>query len=175
VLAHTDRPVFVTEAGIDSSLAWDVKAKFIVEALRRLPARVRGVALFTLSLDPEWYAGTGERCTKLELIPCSRYALDVDEFGVLDPSFAGATGIGQCYRLTPEQAAALPTCGPPCIFTGTTPPPPRPRSVVQRASCQVGADGLPARPLPTSGHLGLPLALVHSSPRRRMTRRCPGP
>ena len=126
-------------------------------------------ALFTLSLDPEWYAGTGERCTKLELIPCSRYALDVDEFGVLDPSFAGATGIGQCYRLTPEQAATLPTCGPPCLITGTSPPPPRPRSANQRAPCQVGADGPPTDSAPISGIPSLPLAIAGPSPQRRTT------
>lgn len=167
VLAHTDRPVFVTEAGINSSLPWEVKAKFIVEALRRLPARVRGVALFTLSLDPEWYAGTNERCTKLDLIPCSRYALDVDEFGVLDPSFAGATSIGQCYRLTPEQAALLPSCAPPCLLTGTINAPPRPRSAVQRAPCQVGADDPRNQPSPTSDTPGLPVAFTDPSPRRR--------
>ncbi|MFN8538426.1 MAG: hypothetical protein U0232_13240 [Thermomicrobiales bacterium] len=165
VLAHTDRPVFVTEAGINSALSWEVKAKFYVEALRRLPARVRGVALFTLSLDPEWYAGESDRCTKFDLLPCSRYALDVDESGRLDPNFAGATGIGQCYRLTPEQAAGLSSCGPPCALGGGSPAPVRPRSAVQRLPCQVGADG-PSEPRPDPARRELAVRLA-VSPRRR--------
>ena len=148
VLAHTSSPVFITEAGIDSALPWAIKARFYVEALQRLPARVRGVALFTLSLDPEWYAGNGERCRKFYLAPCSRYALDVDEAGIVDANFAGSTGIGQCYRLSPEQTAATATCASPCTLDGNSPPPARPRSAVQRTACQVGADRPFEEPLP---------------------------
>lgn len=143
VLARTASPVFVTEAGIDSALSWPVKAKFYIEALQRLPARVRGVALFTLSLDPEWYAGGGARCRKLDLTPCSRYAIDVDEGGVVDANFAGSTAIGRCYRLSPAQAAAIGTCARSCPGLATVPD--RPRSAVQRTPCQVGA-GDPRNP-----------------------------
>ncbi len=149
-LARTDRPIFVTEAGIDSALPWSVKAKFYVEALERLPARVRGVAFFTLSLDPEWYAGSGTRCAKLDLSPCSRYAIDVNEAGVVDPNFAGATGIGQCYRRTLGQSGDTASCGQPC--TATAAGPPLPRSAVQRAACQVSAD----QPAPSNNPLAPP-------------------
>lgn len=167
VLAGTDRPVFVTEAGIDSALPWAIKAKFYAEALRRLPARVRGVALFTLSLDPEWYAGRGARCPKLDLTPCSRYALDVDEAGIVDATFAGATAIGRCARLAPAQAAADATCARPPCPAATPVAPPGPRSAVQRAPCTVGAERPPAAPGPPPPQLADFPPLAQQSGRSR--------
>ena len=154
VLARTDRPIFVTEAGVDSALPWASKAKFYVEALERLPARVRGVALFTLSLDPEWYAGGSARCPKLDLTPCSRYAIDVDEAGMVDPNFAGANGIGQCYRRSLGQPGDTSGCGQPCTTTSAAPP--LPRSAVQRASCRVSAN----QPFRQPGNADSPLSRV---------------
>lgn len=148
VLSRTDRPIFITEAGINSAMSWDLKAKYYVDAMYRLPARVRGFALFTLSLDPEWYAGDSDRCPKPEGFGCSRYALDVDEFGVVDASFAGANGIGQCYQIPPPAANSSPSpataaCWPPCRRATSAPPPRRPRSAVQRAPCEVEANTPP--------------------------------
>ena len=111
---------------------------------------MRGVAFFTLSLDPEWYAGSGTRCAKLDLSPCSRYAIDVNEAGVVDPNFAGATGIGQCYRRTLGQSGDTASCGQPC--TATAAGPPLPRSAVQRAACEVSAD----QPAPSNNPLAPP-------------------
>jgi hypothetical protein len=144
VLSRTDRPIFITEAGIDSAMSWELKAKYYVEAIHRMPARVRGFALFTLSLDPEWFAGSGERCSKPAGSNCSRYALDVDEWGRVDAGFAGASTIGQCYQRSPFADAANTTaaeaaCWPPCRADANTTPDRRPRSAVQRAACQVDA------------------------------------
>lgn len=169
-LARTASPIFVTEAGIDSAQPWAIKAKFYVEGLQRLPARVRGVALFTLSLDPEWYAGAGVRCQKFDLAPCSRYALDVDEAGVVDGNFAGATNIGQCYRLSPAQAATSAACARPCTLGSATAPPARPRSVVQRTPCEVGAsrpDDFPL-PAPPTPHQAVVARYGERRQRRRM-------
>jgi hypothetical protein len=146
VLSRTDRPIFITEAGIDSSMSWELKAKYYVEKIHRMPARVRGFALFTLSLDPEWYAGAGERCTKPAGSNCSRYALDVDEWGRVDAGFAGANAIGQCYQRSPfanaaNTAPADVTCWPPCRTDAGTTPDRRPRSAVQRAVCRIEASG----------------------------------
>jgi len=143
-LSRTDRPIFITEAGIDSSMSWELKAKYYVEAIHRMPARVRGFALFTLSLDPEWYAGGGERCTKPAGSNCSRYALDVDEGGRVDAGFAGASTIGRCYQHSPfadpaNTAPAGDACWPPCRTKANTAADRRPRSAVQRAVCQVDA------------------------------------
>ncbi len=143
-LSRTDRPIFITEAGIDSAMSWELKAKYYVEAIHRMPARVRGFALFTLSLDPEWYAGGGERCTKPAGSNCSRYALDVDEWGRVDAGFAGASTIGQCYQRSPfadpaNTAPAGIACWPPCRTDANTAADRRPRNAVQRAVCQVDA------------------------------------
>lgn len=99
VLSRTDRPIFVTEAGINSSLPWRAKSRYYVEAIARMPSRVRGFALFTLSRDPEWYAGTGPRCQEVPPRGCTRYAIDVNEFGRVDRSFAGAAALGGCAAL----------------------------------------------------------------------------
>lgn len=112
VLSRTDRPVFITEAGINSAMSWSIKAKLYLEALYRLPARVRGFAIFTLSLDPEWYAGAGAYCSKLDTGICGRYALDVDERGVVDEQFTGATDIGRCQHLPPGAAGGEPAPRP---------------------------------------------------------------
>ncbi len=144
VLSRTDRPIFITEAGINSAMSWALKAKYYVDAMYRLPARVRGFALFTLSLDPEWYAGDGDRCPKPNGVGCTRYALDVDERGVVDASFAGSNGIGQCYQLPPPRTdeSATPAsaaCWPPCLRASAPQPTNRPRSAVRRAPCAIDA------------------------------------
>lgn len=165
-LSRTDRPIFITEAGIDSPMSWELKARYYVEAMHRMPARVRGFALFTLSLDPEWYAGAGERCTKQAGSNCSRYALDVDEWGTVDAGFAGASAIGRCYQRSPFTLArdATPadgSCWPPCRRDASTPPARRPRNAVQRATCEIDASA-PRPPMPaesaTAGRAMLPPA-----------------
>ena len=113
-LSQTSLPIFITEAGINSAMRWDLKARYYLDAIYRLPARVRGFALFTLSLDPEWYAGAGGRCLRPHGLGCARYALDVDERGIVDPRFAGANTIGLCAQRGPGDAA----CAPPCAGSG---------------------------------------------------------
>ncbi|MGN6672570.1 MAG: hypothetical protein ACTHMA_04670 [Thermomicrobiales bacterium] len=126
VLSRTDRPIFITEAGINSALAWPFKAKYYVDALYRLPSQVRGFAIFTLSRDPEWYAGDSPQCDKPQ--GCTRYALDVDEQGAIDPGFTGAAGIGRCYQAAGSETTArdMPPaagCWRPCgLLAGATAP-----------------------------------------------------
>jgi hypothetical protein len=97
-----------------------------VDALYRLPSQVRGFAIFTLSRDPEWYAGDSPRCDKPQ--GCTRYALDVDEQGTVDSGFTGAAGIGQCYQAAESEAAGRSTppaagCWRPCgLLAGATAP-----------------------------------------------------
>jgi hypothetical protein len=142
-LSRTELPLFITEAGINSAMRWDLKARYYLDAMYRMPARVRGFALFTLSLDPEWYAGSGTRCLRPSGASCTRYALDVDERGLVDPNFAGANTIGLCAQLGPGDAA----CVPPCVGAATAENAALPRSAVQRASCTVDARG-PTTPRP---------------------------
>ncbi len=134
-LSQTALPIFITEAGINSAMRWDLKARYYLDAMYRLPARVRGFALFTLSLDPEWYAGASARCLRPSGASCTRYALDVDERGLVDPSFAGANTIGLCAQLGPGDAA----CVPPCTSAAAAENAALPRSAVQRAACTVDA------------------------------------
>ena len=162
-LSQTDLPIFITEAGIDSAMPWEAKAQYYLDAMRRMPARVRGFALFTLSLDPEWYAGASEHCPKPAGSNCSRYALDVDERGVIDTSFAGASAIGQCYGRSATEAV----CAPPCpVATGTD-------ETTQRTTCAIEArrDG-------TTNHTQTSRdrsALLLTTPRQgtQRGRRCP--
>ncbi len=166
-LSQTDLPIFITEAGIDSAMPWELKAKYYVDAIRRMPARVRGVALFTLSLDPEWYAGGGDRCPKPAGSNCSHYALDVDERGVLDTSFAGASVIGQCYGRTATEAI----CAPPCRNETSAATQHRPRSAVRRGTCAVEATRPPVRDagdIPAQNRIALAPA---QSARGRQSRR----
>jgi len=142
-LSQTDLPIFITEAGINSAMRWDLKARYYLDAMYRMPARVRGFALFTLSLDPEWYAGASARCLRPNGVSCTRYALDVDERGLVDPSFAGASTIGLCAQLGPGDAS----CVPPCASAASAESAALPRSAVQRASCTVDARG-PTTPVP---------------------------
>jgi len=147
-LSQTGLPIFITEAGINSAMRWDLKARYYLDAMYRMPARVRGFALFTLSLDPEWYAGASARCLRPSGASCTRYALDVDERGLIDPSFAGANTIGLCAQLGPGDAA----CVPPCASTAAAENAALPRSAVQRASCTVDAQGPPTpAPHPPEG------------------------
>jgi hypothetical protein len=147
VLSRTDRPVFITEAGINSPLAWPFKAKYYVDALYRLPSQVRGFAIFTLSRDPEWYAGDSPRCDKPQ--GCTRYALDVDEQGTVDPGFTGAAGIGRCYQAvdSPATTTGEPSaagCWQPCgLLTGATAPTsqPAPCAILSADSGQSGREG----------------------------------
>lgn len=144
-LSRTTLPIFITEAGINSAMRWDLKARYYLDAMYRMPARVRGFTLFTLSLDPEWYAGTSARCLRPAGGSCSRYALDVDEQGVIDPSFAGASVIGQCAQAGQSSSA----CWPPCVSAARAATTALPRSAVQRASCAVDArEPLPPPPTP---------------------------
>jgi len=163
-LSQTVLPIFITEAGINSAMRWDLKARYYLAAMYRLPARVRGFALFTLSLDPEWYAGTGARCLRPNGASCTRYALDVDERGLVDPSFAGANTIGLCAQLGPGDAA----CVPPCASAATAENAALPRSAVQRASCNVDARG-PTTPTPNPPE-GRDRATLSPAPRTRRWR-----
>lgn len=55
VLAHTNRPVFVTEAGVNSTVPWwnpatnDGKIRYYLEAMYRMPSRARGFTIYTLT------------------------------------------------------------------------------------------------------------------------------
>jgi hypothetical protein len=161
-LSQTTLPIFITEAGINSAMRWDLKARYYLDAMYRMPARVRGFALFTLSLDPDWYAGTGARCLRPNGASCTRYALDVDERGIVDPNFAGANTIGLCAQLGPGNAA----CVPPCTGAATAENAALPRSAVQRASCTVDARE-PGTPGPSSPQGRDRLALLAAAPDQR--------
>jgi hypothetical protein len=166
-LSQTTLPIFITEAGINSAMRWDLKARYYLDAMYRMPARVRGFALFTLSLDPEWYAGASARCLRPSGASCTRYALDVDEHGIVDPSFAGANTIGLCAQLGPEDAA----CVPPCTGAAAAESAALPRSAVQRASCSVDAHGPPVpAPSPPVGQERLAACPAARGRRRPGTR-----
>lgn len=78
---YTPKPLWITEAGINSGDPWWRKAELFNEVLPAYPPQVKGVTYFTLSLDPQWYSVT-------------KYSIDVSPAGVIDGSFAGSKKIG---------------------------------------------------------------------------------
>lgn len=81
VFGYCDKPIWVTEAGIDAPMLWSDKAKLyldgVAEAGRHYGDRLRGVTFFTYSTDAQWYDTT-------------HYSIDVDPTGKLDPTFSAS-------------------------------------------------------------------------------------
>lgn len=77
VFGYCDKPIWVTEAGIDAPTPWSYKCGLYVDGLAQVTPRVQGATFFTYSRDPFWYNQT-------------HYAIDVDSTGLVDWSFQGS-------------------------------------------------------------------------------------